>query len=177
MKKILTVIGARPQFIKAATISRVIKDKYADKLNEIIVHTGQHYDANMSDVFFDEMSIPKPNYRLNIGGKSHGAMTGEMLIELEQIMVKEQPDIVLIYGDTNSTLAAALSASKLLIPIAHIEAGMRAYNKKVPEEVNRVMSDHVSDLFFCTTYVKRGWIKVSMLWEMSCMMRLCFIRI
>jgi UDP-GlcNAc3NAcA epimerase len=151
MKRILTVIGARPQFIKAATISRVIKEQYAASIEEIIVHTGQHYDQNMSDVFFQEMKIPQPKYSLNIGGKSHSAMTGEMLIELERIMQAEKPDMVLVYGDTNSTLAAALSASKLHIPVAHIEAGMRAFNKRIPEEINRILTDHISTHFFCTT--------------------------
>ncbi len=153
MRKILTVIGARPQFIKAATISRVIKEKYSNKIKEIIVHTGQHYDANMSDIFFTEMEIPKPDYYLNVGGKSHAEMTGDMLTKLEKLMLEEKPDVVLVYGDTNSTLAAALCASKLLIPIAHIEAGMRAYNKNIPEEINRVMVDHVTNHFFCTTDV------------------------
>lgn len=151
MKKIFTVIGARPQFIKAATISNCIISKYSQSLEEVIVHTGQHYDDNMSEVFFDEMNIPTPKYRLHTGGKSHGAMTGEMLTELEKLMLLEQPDLVLIYGDTNSTLAAAISASKLHIPVAHVEAGIRAFDKRIPEEVNRVLSDHVSSLFFCTS--------------------------
>lgn len=151
MKKILTVLGARPQFIKAAAVSKVISEQYNGSLQELIIHTGQHYDENMSAVFFKEMNIPNPYCRLNVGGKSHGAMTGEMLIELEQLMLKEKPDIVLIYGDTNSTLAAAISASKLHIPIAHIEAGMRSFDKRIPEEVNRVLSDHVSSIFLCTS--------------------------
>lgn len=151
MKKILTVLGARPQFIKAAIISRVIYEQYHNNIQEIIVHTGQHYDVNMSDIFFKEMHIPQPNYRLNVGGKSNVEMTGQMLVELEKLMLQERPDIVLIYGDTNSTLAAAITASKVHIPIAHIEAGMRAFDKKVPEEVNRVLADHVSSYFFCTS--------------------------
>jgi UDP-GlcNAc3NAcA epimerase len=151
MKKILTVIGARPQFIKAATISRVIKEQYAGKIKEVIIHTGQHYDQNMSEIFFQEMQIPTPTHSLHIGGKSHGEMTGEMLIDLEKLMNLEKPDIVLVYGDTNSTLAGALAASKLHIPVAHVEAGMRAFNKRIPEEVNRVMTDHISTHFFCTT--------------------------
>jgi UDP-GlcNAc3NAcA epimerase len=153
MKKIFTVIGARPQFIKAAIVSHVINTQYKDSVQEIIVHTGQHYDANMSDIFFDQMNIPKPLYRLDIGARSHGAMTGEMLIELEKLMIEEKPDVVMVYGDTNSTLAASIAASKLHIPIAHIEAGMRSYDKKIPEEVNRVLTDHVSSYFFCASYV------------------------
>ncbi len=151
MKKILTVVGARPQFIKAATISRIIKEQYADSIEEIIVHTGQHYDQNMSDIFFKEMQIPSPTHSLNIGGKSHGEMTGEMLIKMEALLLQEKPDIVLVYGDTNSTLAGALAASKLHIPVAHVEAGMRAFNKRIPEEVNRVLTDHITSHFFCTT--------------------------
>lgn len=150
MKKIVTVVGARPQFIKAAALSREIKN-HSDTLEEIIVHTGQHFDQNMSDIFFETMDIPKPNYNLNINSKTHSQMTGEMMIGIENILLKERPDIVLVYGDTNSTLAAALVASKMHIKIAHIEAGMRSYNKKIPEEVNRVLCDHVSDYFFCAS--------------------------
>ncbi len=159
MKKILTVIGARPQFIKAATISRVIAQYHSDKIKELILHTGQHYDQNMSDIFFDEMNIPKPDFHLNIGGSTHGEMTGSMLTELEKIMLQEKPNLVLIYGDTNSTLAAALSAAKLHIPVAHVEAGMRSHNKKMPEEINRVLSDHVSTLLFCPTEVSANNLK------------------
>lgn len=151
IKKILTIVGARPQFIKAATISRIIHQNYAGHLQEVIVHTGQHYDTNMSDIFFEEMHIPAPAHRLKSGGKTHGAMTGELLIELECLMQQEKPDMVLVYGDTNSTLAGALSASKLHIPIAHVEAGMRAFNKSIPEEINRILTDHISTYFFCTT--------------------------
>lgn len=153
MLKIITVLGARPQFIKAAPVSRVISEDYSDKIKEVIVHTGQHYDANMSDLFFKEMKIPTPDYRLHVGGKSHAQMTAEILIELETLMLKEQPDLVLVYGDTNSTMAAALTASKLHIPVAHVEAGMRGYNKEIPEEVNRVLTDHVTTYFFCTSQV------------------------
>lgn len=147
--KILTILGARPQFIKAGTVSREIL-KYED-LEEIIVHTGQHYDINMSDIFFQEMRIPKPKYFLGIGGKSHGAMTGQMVEKIEEIVLAEKPDWVLVYGDTNSTLAGALVASKLDIKLAHIEAGLRSFNMKMPEEVNRILTDRVSDILFCPT--------------------------
>ncbi|CAI3157543.1 UDP-2,3-diacetamido-2,3-dideoxy-D-glucuronate 2-epimerase [Acinetobacter calcoaceticus] len=144
--KILTVLGARPQFIKAAAFSRVIADY--DGVEEIIVHTGQHYDQNMSDIFFEEMGIPVPKYKLQTGGKTHGAMTGQQLEKIEEILLKEKPDLVLVYGDTNSTLAGALSAVKLHIPIAHIEAGLRSFNRKMPEEINRILTDQVSDYLF-----------------------------
>lgn len=147
--KIVTILGARPQFIKAGSISRTIL-KHLD-IKEVIVHTGQHYDSNMSDIFFDEMQIPKPNYYLGIGGKSHGAMTGQMIEEIENVLVKERPDWVLVYGDTNSTLAGAIAASKLHIKIAHIEAGLRSFNMEMPEEVNRILTDRVSSLLFCPT--------------------------
>lgn len=149
MIKILTILGARPQFIKAGSISREIA-KYKN-INEIIVHTGQHYDANMSDVFFEQMQIPKPNYFLGIGGKSHGAMTGQMIEKIEEVALKEKPDWILVYGDTNSTLAGALVASKLDIKLAHIEAGLRSFNMKMPEEVNRILTDRVSNILFCPT--------------------------
>ena len=147
--KILTILGARPQFIKAGSVSREIaKD---DEVEEVIVHTGQHYDTNMSDIFFDEMKIPKPNYFLGIGGMSHGAMTGQMIEKIEELVLKEKPDWVLVYGDTNSTLAGAIVASKLHIKLAHIEAGLRSFNMKMPEEVNRILTDRVSDILFCPT--------------------------
>jgi UDP-GlcNAc3NAcA epimerase len=147
--KILTILGARPQFIKAGSVSREIAKH--DKIEEVIVHTGQHYDANMSDIFFDEMKIPKPNYFLGIGGKSHGAMTGQMIEKIEEVVVKEKPDWVMVYGDTNSTLAGAIVASKLHIKLAHIEAGLRSFNMKMPEEVNRILTDRVSNVLFCPT--------------------------
>ncbi len=146
--KIITVLGARPQFIKAATISRALKEKNSN-LTEKILHTGQHFDDNMSDIFFQEMNIPKPDFRLDINGKGHGAMTGQMLTEIEEILIAEKPEMVLVYGDTNSTLAGALAAKKLHIPVAHIEAGLRSYNMKMPEEINRILTDRISDLLFC----------------------------
>ncbi|WP_419797116.1 MAG: non-hydrolyzing UDP-N-acetylglucosamine 2-epimerase [Terasakiella sp.] len=148
-KKILTIVGARPQFIKAAAVSRAFLD-FPD-MTEIMVHTGQHFDADMSDIFFDELDIPKPVHSLNVNGGGHGEMTGRMLEKLERVMLDEKPDMVLIYGDTNSTLAGALAAVKLLIPVAHIEAGLRSFNRAMPEEINRVMADHVSTLLFCPT--------------------------
>ena len=147
--KLLTIIGARPQFIKAATISRVLAQR--DTLREVIVHTGQHYDANMSDIFFEELSIPKPARRLGIGGGSHGQMTGRQLEQIEGVLIEEKPDHVLVYGDTNSTLAGALAAAKLHIPVAHVEAGLRSFNRLMPEEINRVLTDHVSDMLFAPT--------------------------
>ena len=147
--KILTVIGARPQFIKAAAVSRVFKQ--SEIVNEIIAHTGQHFDPGMSDVFFEEMDIPRPNYFLDVNNLPHGAMTGRMLEKLESVMVDENPDAVLVYGDTNSTLAGALSASKLHIPIMHVEAGLRSFNLKMPEEINRILTDRISTTLFCPT--------------------------
>ena len=147
--KILTILGARPQFIKAGSVNREIKKH--DNIQEIIVHTGQHYDANMSDVFFDEMKIPKPDYFLGIGSKSHGAMTGQMIEKIEEVALKENPDWVMVYGDTNSTLAGAIVASKLHIKLAHIEAGLRSFNMHMPEEINRILTDRVSNILFCPT--------------------------
>lgn len=146
--KIVTVLGARPQFVKAATVSRVLQEH---NVPEVIVHTGQHYDSNMSDIFFEEMSIPKPNYFLNISGLSHGAMTGQMIEKIEGVLKDEKPDFVLVYGDTNSTLAGALAASKLHIPIAHVEAGLRSFNMRMPEEINRILTDRISKKLYCPT--------------------------
>lgn len=149
MKKIVSILGARPQFIKAAVLSRIIRNE--GEFDEVIIHTGQHFDANMSEVFFNEMEIPKPKYNLDINGLGHGGMTGRMLEGIENILLKERPDLVIVYGDTNSTLAGALAARKLDIKIVHVEAGLRSFNMSMPEEVNRILTDRISDLLFCPT--------------------------
>jgi UDP-GlcNAc3NAcA epimerase len=149
--KLVTIIGARPQIIKAAALSRAIKNHFSDKITEIIVHTGQHYDANMSQVFIEELGIPEPDYNLNVGSTSHAKQTSEMIIGIEEILVTVNPDYLILYGDTNSTLAGAVAASKLHIPIIHIEAGLRSFNKSMPEEINRIMCDHASTLLFSPT--------------------------
>lgn len=147
--KVLTVVGARPQFIKAATISRVISN--LPSVEEVLVHTGQHFDSNMSDVFFEEMEIPKPDYHFSINGLGHGAMTGQMLEKIEKVILDEKPDWVLVYGDTNSTLAGALAASKIHVKVAHVEAGLRSFNMRMPEEQNRILTDRISSILFCPT--------------------------
>jgi UDP-GlcNAc3NAcA epimerase len=148
--KIVTIIGARPQIIKAAALSRAIAN-FEYEVEEVIVHTGQHYDPGMSDVFFTELGIPQPNYNLGVGSGSHGAQTATMISGIEAILLNEKPDWLVVYGDTNSTLAGAVAASKIHVPIAHIEAGLRSFNKAMPEEVNRIMCDHVSTLLFAPT--------------------------
>lgn len=146
---IITIVGARPQFVKAAVVSREI-GKHAD-IHETIIHTGQHFDPNMSDLFFEEMRIPAPGYNLNINSLSHGAMTGKMLEEIEKVLLDKKTDWVLVYGDTNSTLAGALAAKKLHIKVAHVEAGLRSFNMEMPEEINRILTDRISDILFCPT--------------------------
>jgi UDP-N-acetylglucosamine 2-epimerase (non-hydrolysing)/UDP-GlcNAc3NAcA epimerase len=145
--KICTIVGARPQFIKAAALSRVLRERHT----EVLIHTGQHYDRNMSDIFFEELDIPRPDYNLGISGGTHGGMTGEMLIAAEDILIKEKPDMTLVYGDTNSTLAGALASVKKHIPVCHVEAGVRIRTLKNPEEVNRVLVDRISSLLLCCT--------------------------
>lgn len=149
MKKIVTILGARPQFVKAAVLSRIIIER--NEIDEVIVHTGQHFDRNMSEVFFGEMAIPAPKYNLDINSLSHGAMTGRMLEGIEKILLDENPQLVVVYGDTNSTLAGSLAAKKLNIPVAHVEAGLRSFNQLMPEETNRILTDRISDLLLCPT--------------------------
>jgi UDP-GlcNAc3NAcA epimerase len=149
--RIFTIVGARPQFVKAAALSRVLKER--SEVEEVLIHTGQHFDEKMSDVFFDEMQIPHPKYNLEVNSLGHGAMTGRMMEKLEALFIEEKPDMVLVYGDTNSTLAGALTARKLHIPVGHVEAGLRSFNMKMPEEVNRILTDRISDHLFCPTEV------------------------
>jgi UDP-GlcNAc3NAcA epimerase len=151
MLKIVTVVGARPQFIKAAAISRAIREKFSDQIHEVLVHTGQHYDEAMSKVFFDELNLPRENYNLNTGSGSHAVQTAAIMVSVENVLLKEKPDCLLLYGDTNSTLASAVAGSKLHIPIVHIEGGVRSYYKDFPEEINRIICDHVSTLIFVPT--------------------------
>jgi len=145
--RIMTVVGARPQFIKCAVVSRALKDR----AEEVLVHTGQHFDYGMSERFFEELDIPKPDHNLGISGGQHGEMTARMMIALEEVVLKDKPDVVMVYGDTNSTLAAAIVAAKLHVPVAHVEAGLRSFNRLMPEEINRMVTDHVSSLLFCPT--------------------------
>ena len=149
--KLVTIIGARPQIIKAEALSRAIRNHYADRIQEVIVHTGQHYDDNMSQVFFDELQIPRPDYNLHVGSASHGVQTARMTEGIEALLIKEQPDFIVLYGDTNSTLAGAVAAAKIHVPIVHIEAGLRSFNKSMPEEINRIVCDHCSTLLFTPT--------------------------
>lgn len=151
MIKIVTIIGARPQIIKAAALSRAIKNYFSGKIQEVIVHTGQHYDENMSQVFFDELEIPRPDHNLNVGSASHAKQTAAMMVGIEEIIQKEKPHALVLYGDTNSTLAGGIAASKIHLPVVHIEAGLRSFNKSMPEEINRIMCDHVSTLLFSPT--------------------------
>ena len=158
MIKFITIIGARPQIIKAAAISRAIKNKFSKEITEIIVHTGQHYDQNMSEVFFQELDIPKPNYNLKVGSGKHGVQTADMIKGIEHILEIEAPEYIILYGDTNSTLAGAIAASKINVPIVHVEAGLRSFNKNMPEEINRILCDQVSSLLFSPT--KTGYINL-----------------
>ena len=155
--KIVTVVGARPQFIKTVPLSKALRN--ISGVSELLVHTGQHFDKNMSDIFFNELEIQQPVYNLGINGGSHGAMTGQQLAAIEQVLLDEHPDMVLVYGDTNSTLAGALAAAKLHIPVAHVEAGLRSFNRKMPEELNRILTDHAADMLFAPTEIAMNNLK------------------
>lgn len=166
MIKLITIVGARPQFIKAAAVSRIIRE--SDKVKEILIHTGQHFDDNMSSVFFKDMDIPVPHYNLEINSLTHGAMTGRMMESLEKVLLNEKPDIVMVYGDTNSTLAGALTAKKLNIRVAHVEAGLRSFNMRMPEEINRILTDRISDLLFCPTDTAVGNLELEGFRNFNC---------
>ena len=171
MKKVVTVLGARPQFVKAGAVSRIILE--TEGIEEVILHTGQHFDHNMSDIFFEEMQIPKPRYNLDIHSVGHGAMTGRMLEGIEEILKTEKPDVLMVYGDTNSTIAGALAAKKLHIKVAHVEAGLRSFNIKMPEEVNRILTDRISDVLFCPTTTAIKNLKNEGYENLDCTIDLC----